>query len=61
MAEKMNIEAWVALFREIGFDEEKMQLWHRLFERHHPERHQDFLKWLGCSNAEIARIRDNSR
>ena len=61
MGKHLNVEAWVALLREIGLDEEKMQLCHRLFERHHPENHQDFLKWLGCSDPEITRIRDNSR
>ncbi|MBN1546893.1 MAG: hypothetical protein JW902_09555 [Syntrophaceae bacterium] len=61
MAGKMDVEAWVTLFREIGLDEEKMHLWHRLFERHHPESHQDFLRWLGCSDAEIMQIRQNSR
>jgi hypothetical protein len=61
MAKKMSVEAWVALFREIGLDEEKMHLWHRLFERDYPESHQDFLKWLGCSDQEITRIRKQSR
>lgn len=61
MEKNMNVEAWVALFRELGLDDEKMNLWHHLFELRHPESHQSFLEWLGCSAQDIDRIRLNSR
>lgn len=61
MGKDMNVENWVAMFREIGLDEQKMKLWHHLFESRHPESHQSFLEWLGCSDQEIARIRQNHR
>jgi hypothetical protein len=51
-------EQWVALFREIGLDEEQMRRWHRLFEARHPDGHQSFLEWLGIPSEEILRIRD---
>jgi hypothetical protein len=55
--EAINKDQWVALFREIGLDEETMLKWHRLFESRHPEGHRSFLGWLGISEEEIARIR----
>lgn len=61
MENHINVEAWVALFREIGLDDEKMNLWHHLFELRHPVSHQSFLEWLGCSAQDIDRIRLNSR
>jgi hypothetical protein len=51
-------EQWVALFREIGLDEEQMRRWHRLFEARHPDGHQSFLEWLEIPSEEIRRIRD---
>jgi hypothetical protein len=48
---------WVAMFREIGLDDGKMEQWHRLFEIRHPKAHADFLKWLGLSCGEIERVR----
>lgn len=39
MGKKVNVEAWVAMFREIGLDDEKMNRWHHLFESRHPESH----------------------
>lgn len=61
MAEKIGKENWVAMFAEIGLTDEQMTAWHRLFEKRHPEHHQDFLAWLGIPVAEIAEIRRNSR
>ena len=55
--EVMNKDQWVALFREIGLDDETMLKWHRLFETRHPQGHQSFLEWLQISGDEIARIR----
>ena len=53
----MNKENWVALFRDIGLDEETMRDWHRKFEARFPDDHQSFLEWLGISADEIERIR----
>jgi len=61
MGKQLNVEAWVAMFREIGLDDEKMKTWHRLFEMRYPENHQGFLEWLGCSDREIDDIRQRSR
>jgi hypothetical protein len=55
--EAINKDQWVALFREIGLDEETMLKWHRLFESRHPEGHQSFLEWLQVPAGEIGRIR----
>ena len=60
MEKQLNVEAWIAMFREIGLDDEKMKIWHRLFERRYPEGHQHFLAWLGCSDREIAEIMQRS-
>lgn len=61
MKGKMNKEQWIALFQELGLDEEAMRRWHHLFETRHPEAHQDFLEWLGVSTVEIEKIRKSSR
>ena len=61
MEAKLNVEAWVAMFREIGLDDDKMKTWHRLFEMRHPESHRSFLAWLGCTDREIAEIKEKSR
>ena len=61
MQTQVNVNEWVAMFREIGLDEAKMHQWHRVFESRHPEGHQSFLKWLGLPEQEIERIRSESR
>lgn len=61
MSERMTVEQWVALFREIGLDEERMSAWHRLFEQRHPDAHQAFLVWLGLPAERIAQIRQVAR
>jgi hypothetical protein len=61
MNKQMNVEQWVAMFREIGLSEEKMSQWHKLFESRHPEAHQEFLEWLGLPKTKIEQIRANSR
>ena len=48
---------WVAMFREIGLNDEAMKQWHRTFERRHPEAHQGFLEWLGLKPGEVEEIR----
>ncbi len=60
MKREITVSDWVAMFREIGLDEAKMEQWHRLFEARHPAAHQDFLEWLGLKPDEIARIRAKS-
>ena len=61
MNKRMKVNDWVAMFREIGLDQEKMQQWHSLFEARHPAEHQGFLEWLGLKPDEIDRIRTKSR
>ena len=55
--EGMNTEKWVALFREIGLDDETMTRWHQLFESKYPQGHQSFLEWLNVPEEDIQRIR----
>ena len=57
MKKNVNVNEWVAMFREIGVDEAKSERWHRLFEARHPDAHQGFLEWLGFKPEEIAEIR----
>lgn len=61
MNQQVNVNEWVAMFREIGLDEAKMQQWHSLFEERHPAGHQNFLEWLGLKRNEIDRIRAASK
>lgn len=53
----MDKAKWVRLFREIGLDDETMQVWHQKFEANYPNGHQSFLEWLGIPDAEITQIR----
>ena len=57
MQNNVSKDDWVAMFQEIGLDDETMMKWHSLFEARHPEGHEDFLKWLGISSDEISKIR----
>jgi DNA-binding transcriptional MerR regulator len=57
----LDKDAWVAILRASGMDDEDMRRWHVEFERHSPEAHQDFLESLGIDHAEIVRIREWSR
>ena len=43
----MDKQAWTALLRAAGMDEQKMARWHALFEQQSPEAHADFLRSLG--------------
>lgn len=61
MQSKVSKDDWVAMFQEIGLTEETMMQWHRLFEKRHPQGHEEFLKWLGIAPAEISAIRQKSR
>ncbi|MFO7570311.1 MAG: hypothetical protein R6W75_10985 [Smithellaceae bacterium] len=55
---KINVEQWVELFREIGLTDDDMTKWHRLFESRHPEGHQSFLVWLGLDPEHIEQVRN---
>lgn len=57
MPKKMTKEDWVAMFRDIGLNDETMMRWHQLFEARHPQSHAEFLAWLGLSTEEIDRVR----
>ena len=61
MNKQVNVNDWVAMFRDIGLDESQMAKWHRLFEARHPAKHQEFLEWLGLQPEEIDRIRASSK
>lgn len=61
MSSGINKEQWVGLFREIGLDESKMQQWHSVFEKRHPDGHQHFLEWLGLPDEKVDAIRAQSR
>ena len=61
MKNHVNVEEWLAMFREIGVDETKSMRWHKIFEARHPDAHQAFLEWLGIDREEIDRIRAECR
>ena len=61
MQNQVTINEWVAMFREIGLDEEAMKKWHRTFESRHAQAHRSFLEWLGVEPSKIEEIRKNSR
>jgi len=61
MQNKLSKEDWVSMFREIGLDDAAMKQWHHLFETRHPEKHMDFLGWLGLSATEVSQIRSQSK
>lgn len=57
MPNRVSKQDWVAMFREIGLDDETMKQWHHLFETRHPQAHEDFLRWLGLEPEEVVRVR----
>jgi len=61
MPTQVTVEQWIDMFREVGLDDAKMNMWHHLFETRHPDGHQSFLNWLGLPTEEIVRIRSKSR
>jgi len=61
MNKTLNVNNWVAMFRDIGLDGAQMEKWHSLFEARHPAKHQEFLEWLGLKPDEIDRIRAKSK
>ncbi len=56
--EVMSKETWVALLAASGFSEEDMSRWHMEFERFAPEKHHQFLEFLGMSQKEIQDLRE---
>jgi len=61
MQEPMKVEQWIAMFREVGLGDTKMKQWHSLFEKRHPQAHQNFLEWLGLPPEKISQIRSEGR
>ncbi len=57
MQGNVSKDDWVAMFREIGLDDDAIKKWHHLFETRHPEGHLAFLEWLGLSSDDIAKVR----
>ncbi len=58
----MTIErdAFVAILRASGMDEDGMQRWHEAFEVNAPEAHHSFLRWLGIPEDEALKIRKHA-
>ena len=61
MQNQVTVNEWVAMFREIGLDEETMKRWHSVFETRYPQAHQSFLEWLGLEQGQIEEIRGKYR
>lgn len=61
MQNHVSKNEWIAMFKEIGMDDENMMKWHRVFEKRHPQGHEQFLAWLGLPPDEITQIRMNSK
>jgi DNA-binding transcriptional MerR regulator len=53
----MNRQTWVSLLSASGFSIEDMRRWHAAFERHAPDKHQQFLEFLCLPDDEIETIR----
>lgn len=61
MNKQVNVNDWIAMFRDTGLEQAQMEKWHSLFEARHPAGHQSFLEWLGLKPDEIDRIRAKSK
>lgn len=61
MQHNVTKDQWIAMFKEIGMNDDTMMKWHRLFEKRHPEGHGKFLEWLGVPADDITQIRMNCR
>jgi DNA-binding transcriptional MerR regulator len=59
--EMITKEKWVAIMTSSGFSNEQMHRWHAEFERSAPKEHQEFLEFLHIPEAEIQKIREQSR
>lgn len=53
----MSRRRWTGLLEAAGYHEDDMRRWHRTFERHDPEAHEEFLRFLCIPDDEIERIR----
>ena len=60
MNKKTTIREWKQRLQSIGVSEEKMCLWHRLFEQEDPTGHQSFLEWLEIPAETIQKIRQEA-
>lgn len=61
MQNRVGVEAWMAMLRDVGLSDADMQRWHAIFEARHPEQHASFLEWLGVPAERIADVRRRSR
>jgi len=52
---------WVELFEEIGLSKQQMHGWHQVFENRYPEKHEEFLSWIGMGKEEIAEVRREAK
>jgi DNA-binding transcriptional MerR regulator len=50
-------DAWVAMLRVAGMDDDAMNRWHAEFERRSPEAHHRFLASLGMDDREVLLVR----
>lgn len=57
----MSKALWTSLLDAAGFSEADMRRWHADFERHSPDKHQQFLEFLCIPEAEIKAIRARAR
>lgn len=57
----MSRERWTRLLETAGFSDDDMRRWHVIFERHDPEAHHEFLRFLSIPDDEIETIRGWSR
>lgn len=52
----MSRHRWTELLAAAGFTEADMRRWHQVFERHAPDEHREFLRFLCIPDSDIARI-----
>lgn len=57
----LNRERWTRMLEAAGYDEDDMRNWHITFERHDPEAHVEFLRFLSIPEDEIDDIRRHAR
>lgn len=53
----MSRDRWTDLLEAAGFTECDMRRWHAIFERHDPDAHLEFLRFLSIPDDEISQIR----
>lgn len=52
----MSRHSWTELLVAAGFSEADMRRWHQVFERHAPDEHREFLRFLCIPDGDIERI-----